>query len=353
MPIVDENGRLFGRLNLLDAVIGVLLLGLIPLAYGSYVLFRTQPPTLTRVEPSTLSIAPIIRLKVFGENFRPYMRVYLDAHQGQAFLFIDTTQAEVDLRDVPPGVYDVVLYDVAQEQARLPKAVTVIPSQLPEAQLVVVGMFGNLTSDQSRQVAAGMAIPGLGVVEAVGRPVPQVTRVFVRPGMVEVPIPNARMMPARLRLGCYVRSAQGQPECVGGAVSIQPSTLMYLPTPLGTLPFQIDQVRGLQPIESVEVTVRFMGPPGVVGEIKKGDLDVGEVRNELAAGAVVADARTSGANTRDVRLVVPAQRGATSWTYGMDPLRLGSPFRLRTSRYEVQGSVIALDAMPAPGATTK
>jgi hypothetical protein len=344
MPMVDANGRVLGRFNLVDVMIAVVLLGLIPLAYGSYVLFKTPQPRLIKVEPARLAAAPAIRLKVFGEHLRPYMRVYLGKNQGVNFLFSDSTEAEAELRDVPPGVYDVVLYDQAEERHRLPGAVTVAPSELPDAQVAVVGTFGNLTPEQAKQVTAGLTIPGLGVVERVGRPVPQVTRVFVRPSTVEVAIPNVQMLPVVLRLGCYVRSSQGQPECIGGAVSLQPSTLMFLPTAIGTLPFQIDQVRGLQPLEPARVTVRFSGNPAVLSQIKKGDVDVGDVRNELAAGATVTD--VAGA---DVRLTVPAQRGTTSWTYGMSPLRLGSDFLLRTAVYEVRGSVIAIDPLPTPG----
>jgi hypothetical protein len=32
MPIVDANGRLFGRINVIDAIVALLLVGLIPLA---------------------------------------------------------------------------------------------------------------------------------------------------------------------------------------------------------------------------------------------------------------------------------------------------------------------------------
>ena len=346
MAIVDEQGRLFGRFNLLDALLILLIAGLVPLGYVSYVIFRTPLPRLTRVEPATINLDKVMRIKIRGEHLRPYMRVSVGTHQGVNFLFKDSSEADVELQEVPPGTYDVVLYDHTQERDRLPNAFTVAPSALPDAQLIVVGTFGNLTPDQARQVTAGMTIPGLGVVEAVGRPVPQVTRVFVRPGTVEVPIANAQMLPVTLRLGCYVRSSQGQPECVGGAVSIQPTTLMFLPTPLGTLPFQIDQVRGLQPLEPVRVTVRFSGNPGVLAQIKKGDADIGDVWNELAAGATVTDVAAANAGQRDVRLLVQAQRGTTSWTYGMSALRLGSAFQLRTAAYEVSGSVIELDPLP-------
>ena len=75
MALVDEQGRLFGRVNLLDAIMAVVIVGLVPLAYSAYLLFRTPEPRLTAVEPSSLILGPNLRVSVKGENFRPYMRV--------------------------------------------------------------------------------------------------------------------------------------------------------------------------------------------------------------------------------------------------------------------------------------
>lgn len=351
MAMVDEQGRLFGRLNLVDAIVALVLVGLIPLAYASYLLFRAPLPTLTRVEPVTLTYSPEMRLTVRGTDFRPYMRISVGNVQAQNFLFNDTTEARVDLQAIPPGVYDVVLYDYAQERSRLPRALTIEPSVLPDAQMIAVGMFGNVKPEQTSQIAVGMVVPGVGDVIAAGRPVPQVTRVFSRPGTVEIPVQNAQMVPAALRLGCYVRSAQGQPECVGAGVSLQPTTLLFLETPLGTLPFQIDQVRGLQPIEPVRVTVRFSGHSNVLAQVRRGDVDLGDASNELSANGTVDSVAGSGeSGSRDVTLVLQGQRGTGSWTYQSAPLRLGGAFALRTPLYELHGTVIALS--PSPTAVT-
>ena len=49
MPIIDERGRVFGRFNLVDAAVGLLVLVLLPAAYGAYRLFKEPLPTLTGV----------------------------------------------------------------------------------------------------------------------------------------------------------------------------------------------------------------------------------------------------------------------------------------------------------------
>ena len=141
-----------------------------------------------------------------------------------------------------------------------------------------------------------------------------------------------------------MRSTQGQPECVGGGFSVQPTTLLFFDMPFGKVPFQIDQVRSMQPLEPVRVTVRFSGDPRVLAQIKPGDRDFGDVRNELSATATIDSVDPLAGASREARLTVQAQRGADSWLYDNVPLRLGSAFTLRSERYEVQGTVVAIAA---------
>jgi hypothetical protein len=346
MALVDERGRLFGRLNLFDALVIVLVLGLIPLSYAAYVLFRPPLPTLTRVEPAALFDQPNLRVTVHGENFRPYMRVSFNAIQGQTFLFKDTTEAEVDLNGAPPGVYDVVLYDFSQERARLPKALTIHPSPLPDAAMIVVGTLGNIKPELAGQLAAGVKLPEIGEIVAVGTLQPQVSRVFARAAEVEVPVPNAQQLPVIIRMACYVRTAQGAPECAGGGVALQPTAMLFINTPIGRLPMQIDQVRGTQPLVPVTVTVRFSDSAGVLALMRAGDVDGGEFRNPLGLNARIVSVSGAGA-ARDVQIALDAQAGTAGWLFRNAPLRAGAPFTFRTETYQVSGTVIAVNKSAA------
>ncbi len=342
MAIVDQQGRLFGRLNLLDAIVALLVLGLIPLSYGAYLLFRTPLPVLTRVTPAELTIGPKMRFSVHGQDLKPYLRISIGATQGQSFLFKDTTEAEIEVRGMAPGVYDVVLYDHAQERSRLPKALTIHPSALPDAQVIVAGMFGNLKPEQVSGLAVGLVIDGVGQVVAVGKAVPHVARIFSSPQYVEVPVPNALMVPVIMRMGCWVRAEQGQPECVANSVGLHPLGplgLLFLPTPMGTLPFQVGQVRGIQPLVSLDITVRFTGALEALAQLKVGDRDLGEVPNELSIGGTVTGV-TGGGSSRDARLTVQGQQGTSGWIYANSPLRIGSSFTLRTPGYQLTGTVV-------------
>ncbi len=164
MSIVDERGRLFGRFNLLDAVLLVLFAGLVPLGYAAYALFREQPPRLVSVTPDRAPQSSELTLTLKGENLRPYMRVSAGTHQAQGFVFKDTTEIEAPFLDLPAGVYDIVLYDQAQERVRLPKALTVAPSELPPTEIVAVGSFGNLDAAGAAKLTAGTELPGAGQI---------------------------------------------------------------------------------------------------------------------------------------------------------------------------------------------
>lgn len=344
MPIVDSNGRLFGRWNLVDAVLVTLVVILIPLVYGAYVLFRTPAPRLTGIEPGSLVAGNDLRVLVRGENLRPYMRVSFDDIQGNSFVFRNTSEALVDLNPMPPGEYDVVLFDNAQERSRLPNAFTLLRPPLPESEVMLIGTFGNLTADRAATLEPDMTVENVGTVVAVAPPLPETTRVFAGPAL-EIPIADAVRVPVVLRVACAVKAPQGVPQCTIGDAPLQPTSMLLMKTPIGQLPFQVDQIRGLQPLEEVQVTIQVTARKEIVDQIRIGDADHGQYMNPLAAGALVeriGNRLDAGAGTErvDLTLTAQAQRGSSSWTYAASPLRAGAPLALRTPRYEVQALVL-------------
>jgi hypothetical protein len=360
MALVDDQGRLFGRLNLLDAVLLILLLGLIPLGYGAWALFRTPAPVLTAVEPAELQTGSRLRVTIRGEHLRPYMRVSFNTLQGRTFLFEDSTSAQVELGDIPPGTYDVVLYDHAQERQRLRQALTILPVPLPNTEVIVVGSFGNLTEETAARLSEGLEIPDVGSVVALGRPLPESTRVYAGSFIVEIPGEGGVRLPAAVRMRCQIQTPGGHPVCGAADVSLQPTAVILVPTPVGTLPFQVDQLRSVLPLETLRVDVRLAGPASVLAQVVAGDVDHGQFINELAAGARVVDVRpvrmvSDQQAVREVTVLVDGQRGSSSWTYASGPLRVGGPFEMRTFQYQVEGTVLAVstDASTPGGARSR
>jgi hypothetical protein len=356
MAIVDDRGRLFGRLNLLDAVVLVLLVGLIPLGYAAYALFREQPPRLISISPARSQQMNHLPVTVRGENLRPYMRVSAGTHQAIDFQFRSTSEVEVPFGSLPPGEYDIILYDQAQERARLPKALVIEASALPPTEIVSVGAFGNLDAAGAAKITAGLRLDDVAEVLTVGKPVPDLTTVFSAANLVGVPIPNALRLPAVVKFHCNVRTQQGRPHCTVDDATVAPTALLMLPTPLGKTPFQIEQLRSPHPVQDVPIEVRFTGDPNVVALIKPGDVDRRGTTNELAAGSrvtgVSAPRRVADNRSEiDVRLTAQLQNVDGQWLYDTNPLRAGSTFMLRTSRYELTGVVTRLPAAGAAAGT--
>src|SRR5215212_6849496 len=177
MSLVDDRGRIFGRYNLIDLAMVFVVVGLIPLGYGAYLLFRTPLPALSAIEPATRQFEPEFRVVVTGENLRPYMRVSLNDMQGRSFLFKSASAAEVVFGDIPPGNYDVVLYDNSQERHRLPHAFTLTPAALPPAQLDLAGFLTSVTAEQAAQIKVGTRFGSVAEVIALGKPAPDLAQI--------------------------------------------------------------------------------------------------------------------------------------------------------------------------------
>jgi hypothetical protein len=349
MAIVDERGRLFGRWNLVDLVAMIVVLGLIPLAYAGYLLFRDKPPTITGISPAQVEEGTVT-ITIKGTNFRPYMRASAGNLQAREFGFKTTEEADLPFASLPAGVYDIILYDSAQERFRLPKALTVTRSALPSTKIVVVGAFGNLDAAGAAKITAGTELGGVGKVLSVGKPVSDITQVLSGPSLIGVGIPGALGLPATIELSCYVRMQGGLPYCVIDNNTIAPNILLTLPTPAGAAPFQVVRVRGIEPLEPIAVSIRVTGPSSVVTKIKAGDVDMGGTANPQAAQARVESvsgvrAAGDGTATADVKLIAQAQHHDQQWIYDSGVLRAGAPIQLRTASYEVRG--IVTDIPPA------
>jgi hypothetical protein len=347
MAMVDERGRLFGRWNLLDLALLVLLLGLIPLGYAAYVLFRDQPPRIVSVSPDHVQQAAEVTVKIVGENLRPYMRASAGTQQAREFRFKSTEEAEVPFAGLTPGTYDIVLYDQAQERFRLPKALSISPSGVPATEIVAIGAFGNLDAAGAAKLTAGVELPGAGKILSVGRAAPDMTQVFSGSKIVSVHVKDALRLPAVVQFNCYVRAPQGTPYCSVGDVTIAPTALLNLTTPLGATPFQVERVLSSQPVEALPIEVRFSASPSVLPLIQPGDVDLGGTANELALLARVVATEPVGAGQLSVNLIAQLQKADQGWLYDSAPLRVGSTMWIRTPRYEIAGIVTKVP--PAEG----
>jgi hypothetical protein len=102
VPVIDGRGRLFGKLNLIDAITVAVVLGLIPLAYGAFMLFRVPVPIITSIEPTQVTQGQLNTLLLRGEGFRPFLVARLGDVESYGFLVQSPTIAEVRMPETLP-----------------------------------------------------------------------------------------------------------------------------------------------------------------------------------------------------------------------------------------------------------
>ena len=352
MPVVDEDGRILGRYNLLDLALAIVLLGLIPLGYGAYALFKVPAPKLTAVLPAVIQFDRNMRVTIRGENLRPYMRVSLDANQTRNFLFQDPTRAEVTFVDeIPPGQYDVVLYDFAQERARLPKALTIAPPALPITSVHAAGFLTGVKSGQAALYKVGYDFPTAAKILAVAAPDADLARIVTGDHSVEIPVEKTVRIPVLLQVFCAVEhNSAGLGECrstQGPAVG--PGVYITLPGYEGRQPFLVTDVQPPIPPTMIDVTVRVAPGEDAAALAKAGDRDLGASQNPFAAGASVLVPPT--AATRTLTLRVPAFPSLVGWQYGGQVLRVGGGITFYSTRYVMAGTVASVPPLPVRPAT--
>jgi hypothetical protein len=373
MTLVDDRGRVGGRVNLIDAFVAIVILVLIPVAYAAYLLFRTPVPKLSSISPTRLYQGHNLKIEIEGTNLRPFMRVAFNRQIGKSFLIGSTKFALVDLPDLPPGTYDVVLYDYMQEVDRLPKALTIV-TNTTDVELEVAGSFKLLPDSIARGLKTGDKFPpdenAIAKVMTVGASAPGELRLKAGEETVSVPLPDQREVPATLRLKCYTsRSQDGSQRCMVPGPDepsvVAPGALLPLSLPPGWISFQIDSVRPPTIPPVVPARVRFVVAPELVAKIKAGDRDTGT--KAFGHGATLTVLGTSRSLTPaeasgrlfpvgplyalDATVEVPANVGIDGWTYKDRPLKAGAPFTFETDQYILQGEVI--NVSPPSSATSR
>jgi hypothetical protein len=372
MSLVDDRGRVGGRINLIDAIVVALIVVLVPVAYGAYLLFRTPAAKLLTIEPAKQYQGPNLRVTVNGENLRPFMRVSFGGVQGRTFLIGSTKYAQVDLPDLGPGTYDVELYDFMQEVDRLPKALTILPlAPTPTVEMQVAGAFRPVGDDLAKQLKVGLKFPPTGnstaEILSVGPKRPVDMRMRAGDVTLNLPLAGQFELPATLKILCFPQSnPDGTVHCAMWgpqvAATVAPDSFLTLAGPAGWLNFQIDEVHVASTPATVEARVRFVATQEIAARMKAGDVDTSPKALALGHAAVIVSLGAAravsgaeagpnppiGGNARvmDAVVRVPIDRTSTGWRYKDRPLRAGEPFSFETARYTVSGSVTDVTLPP-------
>ena len=335
MALIDDDGRLFGRVNLFDAAIVGFVLVLIPIAYGTFLLFRAPAPhiaSVTRV-PVTREERRVAggnrltaKLKVRGSGLRPMLQASIGTSQALGFVFENPNSADVMVGEVPPGTHDLVLYDGVQEVARLPKSVTI--ESIAPPRIAGVGTLVHLDKATAEALAPGRLSPD-GPADAI-----------VRLGPVRAEPDGGRWQrAAEILIQC-----DPDPNEEGCAVGGRPMTLTPLPIirltgPSGAfLSFALGEALPAAAPVLVNARVRVAAAPELLDLVRTGDRD--DCLDDRAATVIGIGKRPASTMELDVTLrlgVDPAPEGSR---YRGRAIKAGAPFALTTERYVLRGTVL-------------
>ena len=397
MPLIDDRGRLFGKVNLIDAAVGIFVLLLVPLAYGAFLLFRMPAPTITSLQPATVMEHTPAVVAVAGGNLRPFLRARVGGFEAQ-FLVQSPTVAEIKLPGIPAGTYDLSLFDEANRVLFRPGALTVQPAAIaPSAarlDLQAVGAFVGLSKEAAALIGMdskfqppGGAAGATPVAEvlALRAPEPAIGRVKIGPAVFATALLPELSVPAIIRVICAV----GDGVCTFGGTAVSQGatiTLPFSPPKANSghpgpeqVRFTIDQLfpAGSRPAFPSVVTarVRFVGGPEVLSAMKIGDVDVGLAATEptrvLVFGANRAVLIAVGSETQTMNGLVSSEavlgRGlqlqqsmATficivripvvytplGWSYHERLVKVGAPFFFESTSAAMSGWILDLKMVP-------
>lgn len=332
--MIDRDGRLFGRINLIDAAAIGLVLFLIPVGYATYLLFRPARPAIesvTRVEVtseerrvaggSMLSA----KLKVRGSGLNPLLRARVGQHETLGFVFENPNSADVLVGLVPPGRYDLVLYDGVQEVARARDAVDMQPRVTTT---VRASGWLTLLAPGDTTLKPGFAsdpnAPGAFRVTAIGDEQPARSRVMLGNSVADLPVTDRVERQAELIINCDWPSVF--PCAIGGqGLSQPPPITVILP---GGYTFQIEEIGPPSPPAAAAIRMELAALPNAM---RAGDRD--DLVSERAA-------RITSISGRTVTLAAGVDQSREGWRYRGQLLAPGSILTVATPGYVASGRVI-------------
>ena len=353
MTIIDDDGRLFGRINLVDGAVAAFILVLIPMAYGTYLLFRPSAPRIDSVSPSIISkeerrIAIGGRLtakfKVRGTGFTPLLRARVGDAEALGLVFENPNSADVLVGPVTPGSHDLVLFDGVQEVARAAGAITVQPDAASFVR--AVGWLTNLDPDLVKTLRRGLAFPEsapafeileLGPVRS-GR-----SHVRLAGSSIDRSVDGLEEREAVLTIRCD--PASDDPCTLGDRPeTLQPPVVLSLPGPSRYFHFAVQELLPPMAPHPASVRVRLLGD-APASMVRVGDRDT--LLDERAA-VITSVGRGLGATILTLKMGLDDSR--EGWRYRGQRMRPGASFVLSTDRYDASGTVESVTCAGPAGA---
>ncbi len=358
MNMIDEKGRLFGRVNIIDASVVLFLVFLIPLAYGTALLFRPARPRVDSVQRVDITNEErrivgggsllTAKLKVKGTAFNPMLRATIGGSPALAFVFENPNSADVLVGQVPPGSHDLVLFDGVQEVARAKDAVVI---DTPSTRVIrAEGWLTDLDPAVANELKVGSSFPPdskFHEVVEIGPGRPARSRMRLAGREVDMPIEGRVERRVVILLHCDAEGADfrtGQVPCTVGGQPVLGAVPMsvVMPGP-NAISFSIEELYPVAEPRRARVRVTLDAGVDAVG-VKAGDRDT-----VLDGRAAVV----SSVQGRSVTIDLGLDDSRDGWRYRGHVVKPGAPFSFATDRYEASGRIESMTLAAAPAADAK
>lgn len=334
MTLIDRNGRVFGRFNLVDSALIAFVLLLLPVGYATFLLFRPARPSIDSVtqvavtdEERRVSGAGLLigKLKIRGNGFNPMLRARIGDRPAMGFVFETPNSADVIVGVVPPGKHDLVLMDGVQEVARAREAVEIHATEGPSIRAFgwLTGLSAETASTLREGYASDQHVPGAFRIVALGPAKPARSRIAIGSRTIDLPVTGRVERAAELLVRCDWPSSR---TCSvnGESLSNTPPIVIALP---GGISFEVEAIDSPADAVPAVAVLRLERPPAGV---RPGDRDA----NVSADGAEITN--VAGAAVTLKLGVRPSREG---WSYRGQPIVPGAAFTLRTDSYVLNGTI--------------
>jgi len=334
---VDEHGRVFGRINLVDALFGVFVLGLIPVAYSTWLLVRPPGVRIRSVEPSAITWAErrvagglpiLLKVKVHADNLTPVLRATIDGVPAIGFTFETPESGDVIIGDnVPIGRHDLIFYDGVQEVARARRVIEILP--LTDRTVRAIGTFTEVDEATARTLQVGRKFA------IQGAPSGEVLAMHAEDGATGE-------REAIVRLNCEPDTDAS--VCRLGSVTSATAVGSVIAIP-GTQPPLHLRISAIVPDAAPRpaiVRVRVMDVDGVGPRVRIGDRDMRLPSIDDRAATVSAVDRGRAPGTFDLVLRLGVDKTVNGWAYHAQVVQPGGAFPFATNGYAIAGAIVDL-----------
>jgi len=145
VTVIDREGRVLGRVNVIDACALLLAVSVVPAAFAAYSALRERPVHIDAIRPRQLTVGSPMRVQIDGAQFRPYFEAFIipagqtfvpiyrgASVQKVSYLLSSPSLVQLELPELSAGDYDLYFVEHGRVIASRPAGIVVRQPDYPE-----------------------------------------------------------------------------------------------------------------------------------------------------------------------------------------------------------------------------